>query len=151
MRGRLDSYYWWLPGQMPRAVPAQSVMLRFGEGGNGNETLDGGWAAPEPEFHWMLGAESILRLPALPGTPDRGQPDGGQPNGGLPDGASKGDAALRLGVVPHVVAGKLERQRLMVVINGHRIEEFDVVRERACWNAPCRLACCGHRAPIWCG
>jgi hypothetical protein len=102
---REAEYYWWLPNHARPAPPAHSVTLRFGEGGSAIPSLDGGWAEPEIAYHWMLGAESILRVPALPGS---------------------GDAVLRLGVTPFVVAGKLQRQRLMIDVNGKRVGEFDI-------------------------
>jgi hypothetical protein len=105
---RERNYYWWLLDRPARGEPAQSVTLRFGEGGNGLTALDGGWGDPEPQYHWMLGAESILRLPALPGP---------------------GDGVLRLGVTPFVRDPKLPRQRLMLDVNGRRVAEYEIPLE----------------------
>ena len=105
---REPSYYWWMPGHVGRYPPQHSTMLRFGEGGNGIAALEGGWAEPEIDYHWMLGGESILRLPALP---------------------SDDDGILRLGVTPFVVPGKIARQRLMIDMNGRRVHEFEVSLE----------------------
>jgi hypothetical protein len=98
-------YYWWMPGVVARGEPKGSVTLRFGEGGDGVSALEGGWAAPDADFHWMLGSESSLRVP---------------------DVAGAGDAVLRLGVVPNVRAGKLESQRLIVNVAGRFVRAFDI-------------------------
>jgi hypothetical protein len=64
-----------------------------------------GWAAPDADFHWMLGSESTLRLP---------------------DVAGAGDAVLRLGVRPNVREGKLSSQRLTVNVSGRFARDFDI-------------------------
>ena len=105
---REAAYYWWLPGRGTRGEPAQSVTLRFGEGGDGLKWLDGGWAPPEVQYHWMLGSESIMRVPALAGS---------------------GDGVLRLGVTPNLYPGKVSSQRLIVNVAGRFVREFDITGE----------------------
>jgi hypothetical protein len=104
---REQGYYWWLPGAAVRAEPKGSATLRFGEGGDGAGALEGGWAAPDTDFHWMIGSESSLRVP---------------------DVAGAGDAVLRLGVAPNVRAGKLESQRLIINVAGRCVRAFDIDR-----------------------
>ncbi len=104
---REAGFYHWLPGHV-RRVPAQSVTLHFCEGGDGLAALGDGWANPEPRHHWMLGAESVLHVPGLPGD---------------------GPAVLRMGVTPHVFGDVLTRQRLIVEVNGFRVRSFDIMLE----------------------
>lgn len=87
---------------------ARSVTLRFCAGGYGLAALGEGWAAAERRHHWMVDAESTVRVPALPGP---------------------GPAVLRLGVTPHVFGDVLTRQRLRVAVNGHPVREFDIMLE----------------------
>lgn len=89
-------------------VPARSVTLRFCAGGEGLAALGEGWAEPETRHHWMLDAESTVRVPALRGA---------------------GPGVLRLGVTPHVFGDVLTRQRLIVEVNGHRVRAFDIMLE----------------------
>jgi hypothetical protein len=56
----------------------------------------------------MLGAESVLHVPGLPGD---------------------GPAVLRMGVTPHVFGDVLTRQRLIVEVNGFRVRSFDIMLE----------------------
>jgi hypothetical protein len=104
---REPSFYHWLPGHAS-VTPERSITLGLCAGGDGLEALGNGWAHAEPRHHWMVGAESMLNLPPLPGT---------------------GPAVLKLGVTPHVFEDKLTRQRLMIEINGHRVRSFDIMLE----------------------
>jgi hypothetical protein len=105
---RERGYYWWLPGHEKPTDPVHSLTLLFGEGGSAQSAVNGGWAEPEIDHHWMLGAESILRLPAL---------------------AGEGPGVLRMGVRPCVVEDVLTRQRLMIEVNGRRVGEYDITLE----------------------
>jgi hypothetical protein len=100
-------FYHWLPGHH-RTTPENSLTLNLLAGGDGLGALGNGWADAEPRHHWMVGAESVLNLPALPGT---------------------GPAVLKLGVTPHVYEDKLTSQRLILEINGHRVRSFDIPLE----------------------
>jgi hypothetical protein len=105
---REASYYWWLPGRARKPPPRECLTLRFGEGGNGLAMLDGGWALPEANYHWMVGSESIMRIPALPG---------------------RGDGVLRMGLVPCVHPDFVTSQRLGVNVAGRMVREFDITGE----------------------
>ena len=107
------AYYWWLRGAAPPPAPVTSIEMTFCENGYDTGALAAGWAPPEMNYHWMVGPESVVRLPALPG---------------------EGDGRLVLQVVPHIHAGILPRQRLIVEFNGVRLGEFDIERD-------CAVAC----------
>jgi hypothetical protein len=104
---REAGFYHWLPGH-ERMQPENSITLGLCAGGDGLDALGNGWAEAEPRHHWMIGAESVLNLPALPGS---------------------GPAVLKLGVTPHVFEDKLTSQRLTLEINGHRLRSFDIPLE----------------------
>lgn len=105
---RERGFLWFLPGRDNAAPLTGKVRLDFCAGGDGLAALGEGWSAPEPKHHWMVGAESILRLPAV---------------------AGRGDGVLLLGVTPHVFGDVLTRQRLLVEVNGHFVREFYVTLE----------------------
>jgi hypothetical protein len=104
---REHEFYWFARGSSP-APPADAVALSFLQGGNGLAALLNGWAGAEARHHWIEGSEATLMLPAL---------------------AARGDAILRLRVTPHVFEHVLARQRLIVEVNGHRVQEFVVTLE----------------------
>jgi len=101
-------YYWWLRGDAPAPPPATCVKLNFGDFGGDTAALGGGWAEPEFEYNWMIGVESVLRLPPLPG---------------------EGDGRLQFHIVPHLQPGLLDRQRLILELNGIRLAEYEVERD----------------------
>lgn len=102
---REDGYCWWLGGEAPVPV-AVTHRLTLRADGDGLSALGPGWAPPEAQNHWMLGVESVVRLPVLPG---------------------EGDGAVRLCVAPDRVRGEPPRHRLAIEMNGHRLREVEVV------------------------
>jgi hypothetical protein len=105
---REQGFLWFLPGRGAARPFAGEVRLGLCAGGDGLGALGEGWSGAEPKHHWMVGAESTLRLPAV---------------------AGRGDGVLRLGVTPHVFGDVLVRQRLLVKVNGHFVREFYVTLE----------------------
>lgn len=114
------AYYWWQQGSAQPSPPQTALRLNFCAYGGDTSALGGGWAEPEFDYNWMIGVESAIRLPALPG---------------------EGEARLQLHVVPHIQPGLLSRQRLILELNGVRLEEYEVERDCIIGCAiPARLA-----------
>ena len=107
-----ESYYWWLQGSQ-RLPAVSSVTLRFGELGQDTGALVNGWAQGEVTHHWMIGPESVIRLPGIKGG---------------------GEGRLTLKAVPFILAGQVDRQRLILEVNNVRLQEFDVTQA-------CSLSC----------
>jgi hypothetical protein len=101
------SYLWAFGDDAPQGAPVASITLHFCAGGDGLSALQAGWAPPEPDLHWMTGAASTLRLPAVGG---------------------EGDAVLRLHVFPYLCGGMLTRQRLTLDVNGCHLQHYDVTQ-----------------------
>ncbi len=64
-----------------------------------------GWSRPERDFTWAIGAASWLLLPAV---------------------ADASDVVLRFDAFPHVRRPYVERQRLLIYINGFSLGEFSL-------------------------
>jgi hypothetical protein len=73
-----------------------ALAINFGKAGNGLAHLGDGWALPEPDFTWGIGAESHIVLPRL---------------------EEANEYVLTLDVVPFVHAPELPKQRLIVRVN----------------------------------
>jgi hypothetical protein len=84
------------------------VTLSFGAGGNGEESVLGGWSAPERKFRWMTRIKSGLRIDQR---------------------FELGDYLLELELRPFLAPPKIGRQRLSVAINGIEIAQVTIERE----------------------
>ena len=97
-----------------------AASLTFGRRGNSLASQVEGFAAPEDDFTWSIGASSTLQITAV---------------------TSGGDAMLELALNPFVVPGKLDQQRLVVEVNGARVADETLRGEgTVAWRVPARVA-----------
>jgi hypothetical protein len=108
---REPDYYWWMAPDYrePDAVAVAAVEIGFGSEGNGAWFVGEGWSYPEDNLRWMIGGESVLRLPRFT--------DGGR------------GAKLSLHVMPHIYGEALPRQRLGLRLDGVELGEFELTGE----------------------
>lgn len=92
--------------QVPSVTTPNSPVIEdvhrgaFGIGGNGLDWLRAGWSAPEPNFTWSVGKESVLELSRCP---------------------SAGVFVIQLMLRPFDVAQALPTQRIDISVNGQAI------------------------------
>jgi len=84
------------------------VVVEFGSRGNAMSCLRSGWSIPEPGWQWTTGSVSSLELPRLPG---------------------QADCMLELQVHPHVNPPRVPEQRLTVVVNGDKLQDYRLVAD----------------------
>ena len=99
---------------------AADVAIDFSASGNGAAVTGAGWSTPEPDETWPIGTRAQLSLPAP---------------------ASPATYVMVLKLRLQVIDGRLPSQRLVIHVNGVRVDEFTLSRRgvRACllpWNLP---------------
>jgi len=81
--------------------------LDFGSGGNSLPYRLGGWSGPEAGISWNDGTKAELAFPMLP---------------------PKGPVVMELFAKPFLVDGKVDRQRLRVLVNGQPAGEITLIK-----------------------
>lgn len=87
------------------APPPNDLVLGFTRGGNAAQYCVAGWSTPEPTETWTLGTESRIVLPSPP---------------------HPATYVMVLKLRPMVAPGRLEAQRMRVIVNNVRVADFTI-------------------------
>lgn len=95
--------------ELPRAGSTReypsSGRIAFGRNGNAGSYQAEGWSSPDRDFTWIDGKRGTLALPAPP---------------------AGGSLHLQAAIMAHVVPGRIERQRIRVLVNRQLAGEWEI-------------------------